>query len=312
MISSTMQTATCMPISAPRSHPPVRRPDPAPSCLSTVWTSCFDACSAGTIPNTSAVSTREPEPEPQDRQIRIGVDAERRDRPRQRGQQQREQALERPPGEERAGHAAGQRDDQAFGEQLLEQAAAAGADRQPHGDLLRAARRPGEEQVGDVRAGDEQHQSEGGEDDRGHAEDVAASFGQRQRRRRPDRQCRRASRLLPIDAAGDDGQFRRDRVGTAPSWRRPVSDSQLACASSWKFSSGRSTARSVVGAKNATFVMSMPLKPGGATPATPTRPPVQGDRLAGDARGRRQTRASRDRDSGSRSAAPAERRSWRR
>ena len=44
-------------MSAPRSHPPVRRPEPAPSRLSRDWRSSFDACTAGARPKSTPVAT---------------------------------------------------------------------------------------------------------------------------------------------------------------------------------------------------------------------------------------------------------------
>src|SRR4029453_13685032 len=68
-------------------------------------------------------------------------------------------------GEEEADRAGSAGDDGTFDEQLLDQAAAARADRQEQRHLVLAARCASQEQVGDIRSGDEQNQrSNRGED----------------------------------------------------------------------------------------------------------------------------------------------------
>ena len=52
-----------------------------------------------------------------------------------------------------------ERQQQAFGEHLAYQAKTAGTDRRPHSQLARPRRCPGQEHVGDIRAGDQQHES---------------------------------------------------------------------------------------------------------------------------------------------------------
>jgi hypothetical protein len=101
-----------------------------------------------------------------------------------------------------------QSDHQAFCEQLLHQAATAGADRQTHRDFLRSSGGPGEQQVGDVGARDQQDQPEGPQDHGREAQNVAPGLGQRQRRRRCDVQRRGTARLLPIYLAGDLRELR--------------------------------------------------------------------------------------------------------
>jgi hypothetical protein len=68
-----------------------------------------------------------------------------------------------PPRDRDAGGAAGEREQQALGEQLTDQPRAARANGEPHGDLPPAPRRANEEQVRDVRAGREQDEAHGGE-----------------------------------------------------------------------------------------------------------------------------------------------------
>ena len=70
-----------------------------------------------------------------------------------------------PPGEEDADRAAGQGEDQAFGNQLAHQQEAAGAHSQADRDLLLPADGAGEKEVGDVGAGDEQQQADDSEKD---------------------------------------------------------------------------------------------------------------------------------------------------
>ena len=57
------------------------------------------------------------------------------------------------------------RDERALREQLPKDARPTGAERHANGQLALAGRRPGEEQVGEVRAGDEQHEPDGDEED---------------------------------------------------------------------------------------------------------------------------------------------------
>ncbi len=64
-------------------------------------------------------------------------------------------------GEQHAGGASGARQDQRLDQELLEDAGAPGAQGRPRRELLAAAERPREQQVAHVRAGDEQHQPDG-------------------------------------------------------------------------------------------------------------------------------------------------------
>ena len=61
-------------------------------------------------------------------------------------------------GKEKTQQARGAGDERAFDEHLLDEPQAAGADRQAQGHLALACRGPGEKQIGDVRAGDQQDQ----------------------------------------------------------------------------------------------------------------------------------------------------------
>ena len=70
------------------------------------------------------------------------------------------QHLHPPTGEDQAQAAADHRQEGALGEQLADQAAAGGAQRQPHGDLAPAPGGARQQQTGDVGAGDEQDEGD--------------------------------------------------------------------------------------------------------------------------------------------------------
>ncbi len=63
--------------------------------------------------------------------------------------------------QQEAGQTAGDRQDQRFDDQVLEDAPASGAERRADRDFLPAAERAREDQVAGVRAGDEQHERDG-------------------------------------------------------------------------------------------------------------------------------------------------------
>ncbi len=62
--------------------------------------------------------------------------------------------------EQQPEHAAGDREQQALGEKLRDDAAALGAEREADADFLAPAREAREQQVGDVRARDQQHRGD--------------------------------------------------------------------------------------------------------------------------------------------------------
>ncbi len=66
---------------------------------------------------------------------------------------------------EQAEETAEGREDQALGEQLLDEPAATGAEGRPDRHLLLAAAGPGQQEVGHVGAGDEEHQAHAGEEE---------------------------------------------------------------------------------------------------------------------------------------------------
>ena len=83
---------------------------------------------------------------------------------------------ERPRGEvgdREPGHGAGRTEDDRLREELAQQADAAGAERRANGQFRLARRGAREEQVGDVRAGHEQHEADGAEQDQERRPDVA-------------------------------------------------------------------------------------------------------------------------------------------
>ena len=79
-------------------------------------------------------------------------------------------------GQEQPHHAAGQRDDDALGEELPEQALPRGAERGAHRDLLRPRRGAGQQQVGHVGAGDEEHEPHRAEKDEQGGPDIAGGL----------------------------------------------------------------------------------------------------------------------------------------
>ena len=74
------------------------------------------------------------------------------------GGQDREQQVAEPDRQQHPDQRAGGGEHEAFGQRLPDQAPSRRAQREPHGHLLLARRGPGQQQVGHVRAGDEQHE----------------------------------------------------------------------------------------------------------------------------------------------------------
>ena len=95
----------------------------------------------------------------------IGEDARRK----VRRQEERAQACAAPLGDEQPRAAAERGQNQAFDEQLPKQSRARDAQRQPHRDLASPAHGAGEQQIRDVRAGDEQDHQRDPADPRRHA-----------------------------------------------------------------------------------------------------------------------------------------------
>ena len=154
LTSSTTDSATSITTSRLRVRPPCA---PAPvlrPALSASVTSGFDVCSAGTRPNTMPVSSETPSENSEHRH----VDRDARLVRHVELGHQRDDRANRAEGEQHAQHAAGEREQDALGQELAQQPAAAGADRHPDGHLARARGAAGQLQVGDVGARDEEQE----------------------------------------------------------------------------------------------------------------------------------------------------------
>ena len=116
---------------------------------------------AGAAPKTMPVSEREAERERQHQRRRTRVDRQER-RPREG---EREQQPRRADRDDQSGDAAGDREQDALDERLRHDLPARGADRQPQRGLPAPRHGAREQQVRDVRAGDEQHQPAHAEED---------------------------------------------------------------------------------------------------------------------------------------------------
>ena len=103
---------------------------------------------------------------------------------------------EEPRRHEQPRRAAGDRQDEALGQELTQQAAAARTEREAYANLALPHGRPSDEQAGDVAAADDQHEA-------GH------HGQQRQERKQGQQQTRHAAkRMHALDRAGLDGQER--------------------------------------------------------------------------------------------------------
>ena len=71
-----------------------------------------------------------------------------------------EQRLEAEPGQADPERATEHGNDDPFGHELADQTSASGAERRSHGELAPAGLGAGQQQVGEVRAGDEQHEAD--------------------------------------------------------------------------------------------------------------------------------------------------------
>ena len=107
-------------------------------------------------PEDDASQARQAEGERQNSQIRFGTDEERLPV----GWDERQQTLRQHERERQAGHAAGERQDQALDEQLAHQPAARRAEREAHGNLLLPHEASSDQQVRHVGARDEEHQAD--------------------------------------------------------------------------------------------------------------------------------------------------------
>jgi hypothetical protein len=82
--------------------------------------------------------------------------------------EQADDAVEGEPREEQSGRRAERRDDKLLDHGLADDAGARGAERQAHGDFTAPADEPGEAEIGDVRARDQQDRDDGAHERREH------------------------------------------------------------------------------------------------------------------------------------------------
>ena len=107
------------------------------------------------------------------------VDGEREVHRAEKGLQGIQQQVVAPKGDEQAERAAGEREQEALDDQLADDAAARGAEREADGDLARAGGAAGEEHVGEIEAGDEQDAARHAEQRGGERKAVAVTAGRR-------------------------------------------------------------------------------------------------------------------------------------
>ncbi len=169
-MSRTNETATCAMTKAPRrrwrERLEVMRP---PACLKASLTH-WPVEAAGASPNNTPVASETRTREEQNRQIDVHLgraSGETSGEFHQYGKcGRRQQQPER---------TAGQRKHHAFGEQLADQAAATGAQRGAHGEFAFEFQHARQQQVGHIRAGDQQHETGAGQK---HEEGGAAALRQ--------------------------------------------------------------------------------------------------------------------------------------
>ena len=154
LTSSTTDNATSITTSRLRVRPPcVSAPVLRPARSASV-TSAFDVCSAGTSPKTMPVSK---DTASEKRSTGTLIGHPRLVRHVELGHQ-RDDGANRAEGEEHAERAAGEGEQDALGQELAQQPAAAGANRHPDRHLARPRRAAGQLQVGDVGARDEEQE----------------------------------------------------------------------------------------------------------------------------------------------------------
>ena len=155
--SSRKLSATCAATSPLRrkSEPP--EPATAPTVsLSVLQVSGRLARSAGSRPNTMPVRSVRPNVKARMRASGDGLTSSGAPSTGMKAMQALRHHRRQPETDE----AAGAGEQQALDEELAHELAARGAERQPHGDLALAHEAARDEQVGDVGAGDEQHQAD--------------------------------------------------------------------------------------------------------------------------------------------------------
>ena len=193
--SSTIDSATSATSS---SAPAAPRPplDPRAPSFRTSFRSTRDARSAGSRPNTRLEATEIAERESEHARVDVDVAQQLREAGRH---DEREEARA-PERQCQAEAAADEREQQVLGEELLHEAPAAGAGGGAQRQLLLPGRPGGQQQVGDVGAGDQQHEADGAEQERQSLRRVAEE-GLVQRHDLAPR-CRRPSRRVPRAPAG--------------------------------------------------------------------------------------------------------------
>ena len=157
LTSSTTPIATSPTTSRLRA----RRPRPpatarVPDSASAACTSTRLACSAGTRPKTTLVTSATSSVIASTRHVELHGIAERK----HVGAQLDERA-QHAPADDEAERAAAERQQRALDQQLPDDGAPSAAERHARGDLARARARAREQQPGDVDAGDEQHEADG-------------------------------------------------------------------------------------------------------------------------------------------------------
>ena len=158
-----------------------------------------DRCSAGASPKSPAATTAVSGDEREHGAVDPDVG---RARNRGRGQQRRGAGAPRRQGQ--PGDAAQCAQDQALGQELADQPSPAGSERRPDGELALPRGAGGQQQVGQVGAGDEQHDADGRSE---HQQAAPRSSHHRlEQRRHPHRLAVVAGRELLLQAGGDGGE----------------------------------------------------------------------------------------------------------
>ena len=154
--SSTSVSARLTTMRAPVQRRARTPPDPMPRppSLSTSLTLVFDTCSAGARPKMMPVARRDGGEEREDGAVHPEVHVVRLADVLRRGIEQ----VDADDRQREAEDAADQRQQHALDEQLADDAPARRAERHADADLARAVRGAREQQVGDVRARDQQHE----------------------------------------------------------------------------------------------------------------------------------------------------------
>ena len=89
---------------------------------------------------------------------------------------ERHQQVEARPGEHQSEHAPNEGQQRGLGEQLRQETSATGAERRPERQFPLASQHPGQREVGDIGAGDQQHQGSGAQQNQQHRTGVAGQL----------------------------------------------------------------------------------------------------------------------------------------